>query len=128
MSTKIQINSYEGITLKTKDKYCTDDLAISLKEDLIPRGTYPISDNGEYDIANYETVFVNVNKNIPSGQIEITGNGEYNIATLESVIVNVTEPEDSFVKYYYKTNKLVITAKDLSDIRVNTFENVYKLY
>lgn len=98
MAVEIKIPTIDGITLKTKEKYCTDDLAISLKEDLIPRGTYPISDNGEYDITNYEKVFVNVNKNIPSGQIEITENGEYNITTLESVIVNVTEPEDSFVK------------------------------
>lgn len=56
----ITITNKNGLTLNTKNKYCDDDIVITLDASLIPSGTLTIKSNDEYDVSYYEKVNVNV--------------------------------------------------------------------
>jgi len=100
MSVKIKIPTIEGITLKTKNKYVKDDIAIILDSSLIPQGNITITENGVYDVSNYEKV-----------NVEVTG--ESNLKSF----LDVTKTLNSTF-----LNQDTIT--DLSFIRYNDTENV----
>lgn len=60
---KFNITDKNGITLKTKGKFCKEDISVTVDEslmDITPTGTYEVVENGEYDITEYAKVNVNV--------------------------------------------------------------------
>lgn len=59
----IKIIDKNGVTLKTKGKYCKEDISVAVDESITgitPTGTYQVTNNGEYDITEYAKVNVNV--------------------------------------------------------------------
>ena len=112
MSKAITITSPSGVTLKTKNKYMDDDVAISLSEaenilasnikkdvsilgvsgtyeGFIPSGSVTISENGTYNISAFAEAVVSVPGLVPSGTLEISGNGVYDVGSYASANVNV---------------------------------------
>ena len=117
---KFNIINKNGITLKTANTYVNEDINIRLPDKdnlklipenirqgvnilgvegtvIVPEGTYSITANGSYDIANYATANVNVpipeGYIIPEGQLDITANGIYNVTQYASANVNMLVPE-----------------------------------
>ena len=117
---KFNIINKNGITLKTANTYVNEDINIRLPDKdnlklipenirqgvnilgvegtvIVPEGTYSITANGSYDIANYATANVNVpipeGYIIPEGQLDITANGTYNVTQYASANVNMLVPE-----------------------------------
>ena len=113
MSKAIIINNPSGITLKTKNKYMDDDVAISLSEaenilasnikkdvsilgvsgtyeGFVPSGSVTISENGTYNISAFAEATVSVPGLVPSGTLEISSNGVYDVGTYASANVNVS--------------------------------------
>ena len=120
---KFNIINKNGITLKTANTYVNEDINIRLPEKdnlklipenirqgvnilgvegtvIVPEGTYSITANGSYDIANYATANVNVpipeGYIIPEGQLDITANGTYDVTQYASTTVNVPIPEGNY--------------------------------
>lgn len=60
---------------------------------IIPSGTKSITENGEHDVTEYESVNVDVpipdEYIIPEGTLDITENGEHDVTTYSSVLVDV---------------------------------------
>lgn len=92
----IKITNKNGITLKTAGKYCAEDIGVTVDESLLgitPNGELPITENGNYDVTNYESVDVNVP--IPEGYIQPEGtfnvglNGIWDITNYAKVNINV---------------------------------------
>lgn len=119
MSRQLTITSPSGVTLKTKNKYMDDDVAVqvdgaenvlasNIKKDVsilgvsgtyegfVPSGSVTISENGTYNISAFAEAVVSVPGLVPSGTLEISSNGVYDIGTYASASVNVpqisTEP------------------------------------
>ena len=120
---KFNIINKNGITLKTANTYVNEDINIRLPERdnlklipenikqgvsilgvegtvIVPEGTYSITANGSYNIANYATANVNVpipeGYIIPEGQLDITANGTYNVTQYASANVNMLVPEGNY--------------------------------
>lgn len=114
MSKAITITSPSGVTLKTKNKYMDDDVAISLSEaenilasnikkdvsilgvsgtyeGFIPSGSITISENGTYNVSAFAEATVSVPGLIPSGTLEISSNGVYDVGNYASASVNVPQ-------------------------------------
>lgn len=87
MAVELKIPTRKGLTLYTKKKFIEDDIDVTLDDSLIPKGTITITENGEYDVSNYETA--NVNTPVPTGTLEVTENGEHDVASYEKVNVAV---------------------------------------
>lgn len=111
MSRAITLTSPSGVTLKTKNKYMDDDVAVQVgdAENIIasniksgvtilgvsgtllePSGTLSINSNGVYDVGSYASA--NVSIPIPSGTLEISSNGVYDVGSYASANVNVPMP------------------------------------
>ena len=120
---KFNIINKNGITLKTANTYVNEDINIRLPDKdnlklipenirqgvnilgvegtvIVPEGTYSITANGSYDVANYATANVNVpipeGYIIPEGQLDITANGIYNVTQYASANVNMLVPEGNY--------------------------------
>lgn len=71
----IKITNKDGVTLKTAGKYCADDIAVTVDESLLgitPNGELPITENGNYDVTNYESVDVNVEADVKPKLTDVT--------------------------------------------------------
>lgn len=60
---------------------------------IVPRGEMEISENGSYDVTNYETAQVAVPQ--PSGAVTITENGEHDVTDYVTAQVAVPQPSGS---------------------------------
>lgn len=88
-------------TLKTVNKKLIDDVIVHPIPDeyIIPNGTLNIDENGEHDVAQYESVNINVEPDLQDKEIDIVENGQHVINPdsdydgLSEVIVNVAVPE-----------------------------------
>ena len=136
---KFNIINKNGITLKTANTYVNEDINIRLPDKdnlklipenirqgvnilgvegtvIVPEGTYSITANGSYDIANYATANVNVpipeGYIVPEGNYSIIANGDYNIAQYNTVNVNVPIPEG----YIIPEGQLDITENGVHDV------------
>ena len=56
----IKISNKTGVTLVTADKYCDENIHVYLDENLFPKGTLKIIENGVYDVTDKENVNVNI--------------------------------------------------------------------
>lgn len=61
-------------------------------EGIVPTGTFPISENGQYDITQYASVDVTVPQIEPTGTIEISQNGTYDVSDYAEADVDVPQP------------------------------------
>lgn len=60
---------------------------------VVPRGEIEVTENGEYDVTNYETAQVAVPQ--PSGSVTITENGEHDVTDYVTADVQVPQPSGS---------------------------------
>lgn len=113
MSRVITITSPSGATLKTKNKFVDDDIAVQVSdsenivasniksgvsilgvsgtyEGFVPSGTINISNNGTYSVSAFAEAVVSVPGLVPSGTLEISSNGVYDVGNYASASVNVS--------------------------------------
>lgn len=65
-------------------------VSVNVQQGVFPSGELQITENGEYDVAEKESVSVNVEQGVfPSGTLQITKNGEYDVMQKQSVNVEV---------------------------------------
>lgn len=105
---KIKLKDTKGITLKTKDKLCTEDIEIIVDRKLIPKDTINITSNGKYDVANYASANVKINDMLQT-RINITHSCAYLFYKYENSQINfisnldtskVTNMENMFESCY----------------------------
>lgn len=60
---------------------------------IVPRGEIEVTENGEYDVTNYETANVAVPQ--PSGSVTITANGQHDVTDFVTADVQVPQPSGS---------------------------------
>lgn len=93
--------SNQSQTLTTADKKLTDDITVYPipNEYIIPKGTLSIDENGSHDVAQYESVDVDVEPVLQKREIDVIENGQQIVNPdsdydgLSEVIVNVVVPE-----------------------------------
>lgn len=97
-SKKIDKNGKYSATLDNLDGYSSVEVDVPIPEGYIkPKGTLPITENGEADVTNYEKVNVDVpipeGYIVPEGTLDITDNGEKDVTNYAKVNVAVPIPE-----------------------------------
>ena len=143
---KININKRSGAVLRTKNKYCNEDISIVLDSKLFPAGKINISDTKEVDVTKYEKAQI-VDENLkaeniaegvevlgitgthagggiePAGTKEIDQNGLYDIKEYEFVDVSVKEKpqQQKSVEYIENGEYEVLPDEDnvLSQVMVS---------
>jgi hypothetical protein len=131
MSKAITITSPSGVTLKTKNKYMDDDVAVQVDgaENIVAGNI-----KSGVSILGVECTLPPA----PSGTLEITENGTYNVASYASADVNVSSAQENPFKtlidatgsaqYMFYNNKS-LTNEILTQIfDYNTTENLKESY
>jgi hypothetical protein len=143
---KIKIDKRSGAVLRTKNKYCNEDISIVLDSKLFPAGKINISDTKEVDVTKYEKAQI-IDENLkaeniaegvevlgitgthagggiePAGTKEIDQNGLYDIKEYEFVDVSVKEKpqQQKSVEYIENGEYEVLPDEDnvLSQVMVS---------
>lgn len=104
-------NNYGGITptgeidITTNGQYDVTDVATANVDVQPPFDTFYSAENGRFDIAQYNTVDINVPASaVVSGTQYITANGLYNVTNYANASVNVPEPVDEQWKHNCRLN------------------------
>lgn len=98
---------------------------------LVPSETLDITENGEYNIAEYEFVDVDVpipdGYIVPSGELEVIENGTHDVTAYASVNVNVPTGGGSDDLDEMLTNKMTALNSDVTSIRQYAFRGATAL-
>lgn len=107
---KIKIDKRSGAVLRTKNKYCNEDISIVLDSELFPAGKINISDTKEVDVTKYSSAQV-VDENLKAENIaegvEVLGVTGTLKATGGSTLKNLLDYTRSCARMFYGNGEII---------------------